>query len=66
LIENVERQGKIEQSVIEPLIDDLKLGHRLGRNFLSIVFGDTINVVLAATGNTGQITQKTDFSRSTT
>jgi IS5 family transposase len=38
------------RSAIEPVIEHLKSGHRLSRNYLSGVFGDNINVMLAAAG----------------
>ena len=38
------------RSAIEPLIEHLKSGHRLSRNYLSGVIGDSINVMLAAAG----------------
>ena len=39
-----------KRSAIEPVIEHLKSGHRLSRNYLSGVFGDNINVMLAAAG----------------
>ena len=39
-----------QRSAIEPVIEHLKSGHRLSRNYLSGVFGDNINVMLAAAG----------------
>ena len=38
------------RSAIEPVIEHLKSGHRLSRNYLSGVVGDSINVMLAAAG----------------
>ena len=35
---------------IEPVIGHLKAGHRLSRNFYKGIFGDNINVMLAAAG----------------
>ena len=35
---------------IEPVIGHLKADHRLSRNFYKGIFGDNINVMLAATG----------------
>ena len=43
----VKKQLK-QRSAIEPVIEHLKSGHRLSRNYLSGVFGDNINVMLAA------------------
>jgi IS5 family transposase len=45
----VKKQLK-QRSAIEPVIEHLKSGHRLSRNYLSGVFGDNINVMLAAAG----------------
>jgi IS5 family transposase len=45
----VKKQLK-RRSAIEPVIEHLKSGHRLSRNYLSCVFSDNINVMLAATG----------------
>ena len=45
----VKRQLK-RRSAIEPVIEHLKSGHRLSRNYLSGVAGDNINVMLAAAG----------------
>jgi IS5 family transposase len=39
-----------KRSAIEPVIEHLKSGHRLSRNYLSGVVGDNINVMLAAAG----------------
>ena len=39
-----------KRSTIEPVIEHLKSGQRLSRNYLSGVFGDNINVMLAAAG----------------
>ena len=38
------------RSAVEPVIGHLKTEHRLGRNWLKGVFGDDINVILAAAG----------------
>ena len=38
------------RSAVEPVIGHLKSEHRLGRNWLKGVFGDDINVILAAAG----------------
>jgi len=45
----VKKQLK-KRSAIEPVIEHLKSDHRLSRNYLSGVFGDNINVMLAAAG----------------
>jgi IS5 family transposase len=45
----VKKQLK-KRSAIEPVIEHLKSGHRLSRNYLSGVVGDNINVMLAAAG----------------
>ena len=45
----VKKQLK-QRSAIEPVIEHLKSGHRLSRNYLSGVSGDNINVMLAAAG----------------
>ena len=47
------QQNKLKQSfkrraAIEPTISHLKTDHRLGRNFYQGIFGDNINVMLAA------------------
>ena len=39
-----------KQAEIEPVIGYLKADHRLCRNFYAGVFGDNINVMLAAAG----------------
>ncbi len=38
------------RSAIEPVIEHLKSDYRLSRNYLSGVFGDSVNVMLAAAG----------------
>jgi IS5 family transposase len=45
----VKRQLR-RRSAIEHVIEHLKSAHRLSRNYLSGVLGDTINVMLAAAG----------------
>ena len=45
----VKKQLK-QRSAIEPVIEHLKSGHRLSRNYLSGEVGDNINVMLAAAG----------------
>jgi IS5 family transposase len=45
----VKRQLK-RRSAIEPVIEHLKSGHRLSRNYLSGVVGDNMNLMLAAVG----------------
>ena len=47
------RQKKLKQAfrrraAIEPIIGHLKTDHRLGRNFYKGIFGDNINIMLAA------------------
>ena len=42
------RQGFRRRAAIEPVIGHLKQDHRLSRNFYKGVFGDNINVMLAA------------------
>ena len=47
------RQRKLKKAhrrraAIEPIIGHLKTDHRLGRNFYKGVFGDNINIMLAA------------------
>ncbi len=42
------RQGFRRRAAIEPKIGHLKSDHRLSRNFYKGIFGDTINVMLAA------------------
>jgi IS5 family transposase len=44
------RQQLKKRSAIEPVIEHLKSGHRLSRNYLSGVVGDNMNVMLAAAG----------------
>ena len=49
------RQNKLKKAFkrragIEPVIGHLKADHRLSRNFYRGVFGDNINVMLAAAG----------------
>ncbi|WP_277603187.1 transposase [Sphingobacterium sp. DR205] len=38
------------RAAIEPVIGHLKTDHRLGRNFYKGIFGDNINIMLAAAG----------------
>jgi IS5 family transposase len=45
----VKKQLK-SRSAIEPVIEHLKSGHRLSKNYLSGVVGDNIDVMLAAAG----------------
>jgi IS5 family transposase len=47
--QKVSKQLK-QRSAIEPVIEHLKSGHRLSSNYLSGVFGDNINVMLAVAG----------------
>ena len=44
------KQQLKQRSAIEPVIEHLKSGHRLSSNYLSGVFGDNVNVMLAAAG----------------
>ena len=44
------RKGFRRRAAIEPAISHLKSDHRLSRNFYKGLFGDTINVMLAAAG----------------
>lgn len=43
-----QRKGHCKRAGIEPKIGHLKQDHRLGRNFLKGIFGDGVNVLLAA------------------
>lgn len=42
------RKGFRRRAAIEPVIGHLKLDYRLGRNFYKGIFGDNINIMLAA------------------
>lgn len=42
------RKGFKRRAAIEPVIGHLKADHRLGRNFYKGIFGDNINIMLAA------------------
>lgn len=42
------RKGFKRRAAIEPVIGHLKMDHRLGRNFYKGIFGDNINIMLAA------------------
>ena len=43
-----QRKKHSKRAAIEPIIGHLKSGHRLNRNYLKGVVGDTINILLAA------------------
>lgn len=43
------KQAHKKRAAIEPIIGHLKTDHRLGRNFYKGIFGDNINIMLAAT-----------------
>src|SRR5690606_25149706 len=47
--QNKKRKACRRRAVIEPVIGHLKTDHRLSRNFYHKIFGDNINVMLAAT-----------------
>jgi IS5 family transposase len=47
-ISKEQRQKHSKRAGIEPIIGHLKRGYRLGRNYLKGVFGDSVNVLLAA------------------
>jgi len=57
----VKKQLK-QRSAIEPVIEHLKSSHRLSRSYLSGVFGENINVMLAAAGyNFKQLLRKLNY-----